>query len=305
MNRIIVLDLNFMGHARTIASFLIETSVGPVLVETGPHATLGNLKKALSEHGYKMEDIRHVLVTHIHLDHAGAAWCFAEHGATIYMHPLGKRHMVDPSKLLASATQIYGDQMDELWGTLKPIPEEQIKTPAHGEVLHFGDCALTAWHTPGHAIHHIAYQNGPELITGDVAGVGIGDGPAVPPCPPPDINLEDWKASIALMRNLKPERLYLTHFGMTDAPMQHLEHLEQRLDAFAAFVKEKALQGHKLKRIIKEFRDMTLQDLENHYVHGEDLMRYEAANPADMSVPGLLRYWKKQGAFEGQDQVQV
>lgn len=305
MDRIIVLDLNFMGHARTIASFILETSEGPVLIETGPHSTLGNLKKALAEHQYKMEDIKHVLVTHIHLDHAGAAWCFAEHGATIYMHPLGKRHMADPSKLLASATQIYGDKMDELWGTLKPIPEDQIRTPEHGEVLHFGDSSLTAWYTPGHAIHHIAYQNGSQLITGDVAGVGIGDGPAVPPCPPPDINVEDWKASIALMRNLKPERLYLTHFGMTDAPMQHLEHLEQRLDSFAHFVKEKALQGHKMKRIIKDFRDMTLQDLENHYVHGEDLLRYEAANPADMSVPGLLRYWKKQGAFEGQDQVQL
>jgi glyoxylase-like metal-dependent hydrolase (beta-lactamase superfamily II) len=305
MNRIIVLDLHFLGIARTIASFLIETEEGPVLVETGPHSTLDHLRGAVEAHNYRLEDIKHVLVTHIHLDHAGAAWALAAHGATIYMHPFGKAHMVDPSKLLASATQIYGDEMDRLWGTLKPIPEAQIKTPVHGEVLHFADKILTAWYTPGHAVHHIAYQMGSDLFTGDVAGVGINEGPAVPPCPPPDIHLEDWKKSIALMRKLNPERLYLTHFGMIDAPKQHLEHLEGRLDTYVAFVKEKALEGHKMGRIIKEFADMTLQDLEHHYVHGEDLQRYAAANPADMSVPGILRYLKKSGAFEGVEGLKV
>jgi glyoxylase-like metal-dependent hydrolase (beta-lactamase superfamily II) len=139
-----VLDLNFLGHQDTIASFLIETLAGPILIETGPHSTLPVLEKALAEHGYKKEDIMHVFLTHIHLDHAGAAWVFAEHGATIYLHPKGVQHLSDPSRLLESATRIYGDKMDELWGTLKPIPREQLVSVGHKEKIKIGKTKLKA-----------------------------------------------------------------------------------------------------------------------------------------------------------------
>ncbi|MFZ6663535.1 MBL fold metallo-hydrolase [Peijinzhouia sedimentorum] len=292
-----VLDLNFLDHKQTIAAFLVETSIGPILFETGPHSSWQNLGIALAEHGYKYSDIRHVFITHIHLDHAGAAWAMAEHGADIYMHPLGTAHMIDPSKLLASATKIYGDKMDYLWGQLKPIPTNKVKAVADGAILRFGDTEIKAHYTPGHAIHHIAWQIGDEIITGDVAGVCINNGPAVPPCPPPDINIEDWITSIHKLKSLNPKGLFLTHFGRVDAPESHFEYLEERLIRWTNFIKEKHNEGIELQDLIALFRNTTLDELQGHAIDDEDLKRYDAANPADMSVTGILRYWKKKGAL--------
>ena len=113
--RIHVIDLKFKGEDNGIASFLVETALGPVLIETGPHSTLDTLESGIKKLGYQLTDVKHVLITHIHLDHAGAAWCFAEHGSTIYLHPRGYRHMHDPTRLLASAKMIYKDEMESLW----------------------------------------------------------------------------------------------------------------------------------------------------------------------------------------------
>ena len=290
-----VLELNFLDHKQTIAAFLIETSIGPILVETGPHSSWDNLGTALGEHGYKYSDIKHVLITHIHLDHAGAAWAMAEQGADIYMHPLGTAHMIDPSRLLVSATKIYGDQMGYLWGTLKPIPAKNVKAILDGEVLKFGETEIVAHYTPGHAIHHIAWQIRDEIITGDVAGVCINNGPAVPPCPPPDINVEDWITSIRKLNSLDPKALYLTHFGRVDAPKSHLEYLEERLLRWVNYVREKYNEGYSLEELIALFRNTIMDELKAHGIEGEDLKRYDAANPADMSVTGILRYLKKKG----------
>ena len=149
-----IIDLKFLGLERAIAVFLVETSIGPILIETGPHSSLPKLKSGLSKLGYELKDIKHVLLTHIHLDHAGAAWAFAEQGAKIHLHPRGYRHLNEPSKLLESARRIYKDQMDSLWGSIKPIPEDNLLTVEDGEVLTFGDVSIKAMHTPGHAQHH-------------------------------------------------------------------------------------------------------------------------------------------------------
>lgn len=293
MQSIYILDLNFLGHSNTIAAFLINTSIGPILIETGPHSAFDQLKEALNAHGLKPNEIKHVLVTHIHLDHAGAAWAFAEMGAKIYMHPFGAAHMIDPSKLIASATKIYGDKMDFLWGALKPIDKAAIMTPEDGSTLTFGDVEIKCLYTPGHAYHHIAWQIGDSIITGDVAGVRIAEGPAVPPCPPPDIDIEAWISSIDLLIKHNPRYLYLTHFGKISDPEKHLKELKIRLIKYADFIKVEALDGKTPEEIIPIFRQMALDDLREHGVHGEDLERYDAANPADMSVAGLLRYWVK------------
>jgi glyoxylase-like metal-dependent hydrolase (beta-lactamase superfamily II) len=179
-----VLDLQF-GGAGTIASFLLASAVGPVLVETGPDSTYPALVRALREAGTRPEAVRHVLLTHIHLDHGGAAWRLAAPGAMVYVHPVGAPHLAEPSKLFASAKKIYGDQMDSLWGRLEPIPVQRLRVVEDGEVLRIGDLAIEALHTPGHASHHVAYRLGGVLFTGDVGGVRIGAGPVVPPCPPP------------------------------------------------------------------------------------------------------------------------
>lgn len=287
------LDLRFLGHDDTIAAFVVETSVGPVLVESGPHSTIKQLDAALAASNYKRSDIKHVLLSHIHFDHAGAAWCFAEHGATIYVHPFGAKHMIAPSKLYNSAKQIYGDRMEYLWGKMEAIAEQFIYSPSHGEVITIGDKQFTAWHTPGHAVHHIAWQCDDVLFAGDVAGVKIEGGIVVPPCPPPDINIEDWQQSINLIKSLRIKYLYLTHFGVVDDVDAHLSELEGRLLAWANWIKPYFERGAKAEEIVTLFEVYANAELIESGVSELDIPKYQGANPPFMSVAGLMRYWYK------------
>lgn len=293
MNQIHVLDLNFLNLSHTIASFLIETSEGPALVETGPHSTIRAMEKGLAAHGYKVEDVKHVFLTHIHLDHAGAAWVFAEHGAKIYVHPFGAKNMQDPSRLMESARRIYQEKMDELWGQMKEIPAGQLIEVGHEEEVKIGDTTMKSWHTPGHARHHIAWQLGDAVFTGDVAGVKIDDGIVVPPCPPPDIHIEDWKNSINLLRSLKVKEFYLTHYDSISNIDQHLNNLENILDNWAAWVKQHWEAGESNEEMVPRFMQHVASQLKAVGLNDQDIQLYEAANPSWMSVAGLVRYWSK------------
>lgn len=293
MKKVEVIDLHFKELNETIASFLIHSSDGPILIETGPHSTIQYLEKGLSQHGFSISDIKHVFLTHIHLDHAGAAWAFAREGAQIYLHPFGAKNMADPSRLMASAKQIYQDQMDTLWGEMCPIADEQLIQVSHGETITIGDVNLVSHHTPGHAKHHIAWQLGEILFTGDVAGVTINGGPVQPPCPPPDINIEQWKQSIALIKNLDIESLYLTHYGKVEQINEHLGTLEKSLDSWSLFVYDKWSQSLSNEEIVPLFLEYTAQELKSAGLRNEQISQYEAANPAWMSVAGLVRYWTK------------
>ena len=288
-----VLDLNFLGIDHAIASFLIETSQGPVLIETGPHSTFESLEENVREKGFKLDEIKHVFLTHIHLDHAGAAWAMAEKGATIYLHPFGQKHMADPSKLMASAKMIYKEDMDRLWGRMNSIPEDQLRVVDHEETISIGDSSFTSLHTPGHARHHIAWMMGDILFSGDVAGVKIGDGPVVPPCPPPDINLEDWNQSIDLVLEKNLSKIYLTHFDAIENIDQHLSDLKVILNDWAYWIKEKWESGLSAEEITPEFSSYTADQLRQKGVNEHGVEQYEAANPSWMSVAGLIRYWKK------------
>lgn len=289
-----LIDLHFQGQQEAIAAFLIETSEGPILIETGPHSTLPRLEKGIQEAGFQLTDVKHVFLTHIHLDHAGVAWKFAEHGATVYVHPRGYPHMHDPSKLLKSAKMIYQEQMDTLWGTLKPIAEELLVSVEHEDTFEVGGVRLKAWHTPGHAVHHIAWQVGTDLFTGDVAGVKIGTGPVVPPCPPPDINVEDWKESLGIIRKLAPERIWLTHSQSISDVGPHIDELEKRLDEWAAWLRPKVLEEELDNgTLMKNFEAFVLQEFNSMNLAPKILMRYAVANPAGMSALGLKRYWVK------------
>jgi glyoxylase-like metal-dependent hydrolase (beta-lactamase superfamily II) len=288
-----ILDLTFLGQEETIAAFLVETSAGLVLIESGPHSTFPILTKALAAKGFAPSDIQHVFLTHIHFDHAGAAWCFAEQGATIYVHPAGAKHLASPEKLYGSAKMIYGDMMESLWGSMNPIPETQIYSPSQGEKIMIGDTVFQAWYTPGHAVHHIAWQVGDTLFAGDVAGVKIKGGVVVPPCPPPDINVEDWQSSIALMKSLTIKELVLTHFGAESNPHEHLDALETMLLAWANWIKPHYLAGKKAEEIIPAFELYVAQLLKENGVLELDIPKYAGANPAFMSVAGLMRYWHK------------
>jgi glyoxylase-like metal-dependent hydrolase (beta-lactamase superfamily II) len=288
-----ILDLLFLGYHHAIAAFLIDSEDGAILIESGPYSTYEHLCFLLREHGLHPHDIRHVLLSHIHFDHAGAAWAFARQGAKIYVHPFGAGHLHDPSKLVASATQIYGDQMDKLWGKMDGIDDELLVQMAHGQKVLIGEYEFTALHTPGHARHHLAWMVGGTLFTGDVAGVKIDGGPVVPPCPPPDISLEDWNTSIDLILESKPQKLVLTHYGEIEDIEGHMAELRHILNDWALWVKAKADQGMTADQITPLFMEYTNGQLQSRGVSEEGLKQYEAANPAWMSVAGLMRYWAK------------
>lgn len=289
-----LLDLHFQVKG-TVGAFLVDTPEGPVLVETGPESLYSNLRTAVEARGHALEDIRHVFVTHIHLDHAGAAWRLARHGARIYVHPRGAPHLQDPEKLLGSAQRIYGDAMERLWGRLEPIEQERIVPMDDGQVIRFGDVAIQAIHTPGHAIHHITFRLEDGLFTGDVGGIRIGNGPTIPPFPPPDIDLEAWADSIAKMRTANPTYIYPTHFGIkTDGPA-HFDSLEENIHRIAAWVKEQVKLGTAEVTMVPAFQTFLHGLFSECGLPEATIQEYEIADPAFMSVYGLARYWKKKG----------
>ena len=199
--RIETLDLDFGRTPETIASFLVFGPDGPVLVESGPASTLPNLLTRLQEHGVTPADVRHVLVTHIHLDHAGAAGWWAQQGATVYVHPNGARHLIDPSKLLASAERIYQERMDELWGRTVPAPEDRVVIVEGDTTIEAAGLEFVAIDTPGHARHHHVYRLGDVAFTGDAAGVRLGERHWIDlPGPPPEFDLEAWKETLNRLR---------------------------------------------------------------------------------------------------------
>ena len=287
------LNLDFHGKVFEIFSFLVETSIGPIIIETGPHSSFDNLVKGIEKCGYQKEDIKHVFLTHVHLDHGGGAWCWAELGAKIYVHPEGFRHINNPEKLLASAKRIYGNMMDWLWGTLKPIPTEQLQIVADNEIIKIGDCDFKSIHSPGHAKHHTAWQLGNILFTGDVAGVRIDNGPILPPCPPPDIDIEEWVSSIDKCLAIgEVDTYYLTHGSKVTDIDYHMKKLKTLLWAQANFIKPYFDNQTPIKEIFKPFQKFIQEDLVAQGVPEKELARYENANPTSSNIYGLLRYWK-------------
>lgn len=300
--RVHTLDLGFLGLEQAIAVFVVEGPAGLALVECGPYSTFEHLESALRDRGMPLRDIRHVFLSHIHFDHAGAAWALARQGARVYVHPVGLPHLAAPEKLYNSARQIYGDQMDRLWGEMQPVATDRLYAPEHGEIIEAAGLHFTAWHTPGHAVHHIAWEVAPAgsaaeavIFTGDVGGVRIGSGPVAPPCPPPDIDVEAWQASIQLLRERPSDTLFLTHFGKITGKTAHLDALEQRLLAWAEWMRPHAEAQTPAAAIVPLFQAFVTAELNDAGIAEADRARYEAANPAFMSVAGLLRYWKKKG----------
>jgi len=288
-----VLDLQFQGAKRVIASFLLESKEGPILIETGPESAYPRLVAALGEEGLAPEEVRHVFVTHIHLDHAGAAWRLAELGARVYVHPKGAPHLVDPSRLLASAERIYGEMLRPLWGELKGISQERIRVLADGEVVEVGGVKVQALETPGHAGHHHAYLVEGVVFAGDIAGVRIAPGPVLPPTPPPDIHLESWYASLDRLLVLRPEALYLTHFGAYGDVEAHLLALRETLEAWAGFVLARMREGLSQEEMTRRFEAYWREGLAKAGVDEAGMRLYELADPPYMNLQGLVRYWQK------------
>lgn len=288
-----VLDTLFQGSKGIIAVFALEHRDGVALVESGPESTFEKVVEALAGLGYQPRDVTDVFLTHIHLDHAGAAWRFARLGARVHVHPRGAKHIVNPERLLASARRIYGDRMESLWGTLEPIESERLRVAEDGDRVSVGGLVLEAVETPGHAVHHHAWRLDGALFTGDVAGVRLGGGPVLPPCPPPDIHLEDWKASIERIRALAPEQIYLTHFGVYADVSEQLEALTERLFAWGAWIRDQLAAGAHLDAIVPRFEARVREELLAAGLDEGGVETYERANPSAYSAYGLARYWQK------------
>lgn len=293
--KIHTLDLEFRRRG-TIASYLVESGSDLALIETGPDSTWPRLRAALAELGMKPGDIRTVLVTHIHLDHAGAAWRLAAEGATVWVHPAGRAHLADPSRLLASAKRIYRERMDELWGTLEPIPEDRLKVAEDGARIFVGKAEIRVVETLGHALHHNAYVVEGNVFTGDVGGVTIGGGPVLPPTPPPDIDLEAWTLTIARLRALRPDALYPTHFGRIENPEAALDELGRELAAWAEFIRAGLAEGKDEAALVPEFEAWATERLIAAGVDEEGREVYRTVLPFAMNVTGLVRYWQRGAA---------
>ena len=291
---VITLDLNFQGKTQAIASYLIRHSTGAVLIESGPGSTLAALQAGLKANGLSVSDVTHVLLTHIHLDHAGAAGWLARQGAQIYVHPVGAPHMLNPEKLLASATRIYGDRMDALWGEFLSVPESQLKIANDGEEIVIGNLHFLPIDTPGHAEHHYAYLFEALCFSGDVGGVRIPGYPYLRlPMPPPELHLGKWRASIARLQKEKFARIAPTHFGIFTDPDWQLREVQKALEDVERWLEETMPSDPPVEELRRKFADWMNEQGLKQGLSAEAVKAYELANPLGMSADGMARYWKK------------
>jgi glyoxylase-like metal-dependent hydrolase (beta-lactamase superfamily II) len=273
-----VIDLMHLGRERVIGCWQVDD----VLIDPGPSSCLPVLLEALGD-----SPPRALLLTHIHLDHAGAAGSLVARWPEleVYVHERGARHMIDPAKLIESATRLYGDQMDTLWGEMLPVPEANLTVLSGGERVLGG--AYEVAYTPGHASHHVSYRRGSTAFVGDVGGVRItADTMTIPPTPPPDIDVEAWHESLARIESWRPELLAITHFGSSERAVEQLHELGSRLDDWAALARDSSEPD-----FIAAVQEQIRRD------GGDEVaLTYQQAAPAEQLYAGLRRYWDKRSS---------
>ena len=297
MHNIDIIDLHFQDHDYVIGSYVLRGPDGAALIETGPASCVDNLWAGLRERGIEPRDIRAVLVTHIHLDHSGAAgWVARETGAAVYVHQVGAPHLADPSRLLRSAARIYGDLMDRLWGETIPVPREQIRVVEDNDVVEAAGLRIRALDTPGHAYHHLAYVLDGLCFTGDVVGMQSPPGCAHVrlPTPPPEINIPLWRQSLARLREIRPDGLLLTHFGPAEEDaLTHIERAEAQLEAYLQFVEPRWRAGQSDDEICPDFLAWLTEQTRADGCGPEVDELYHSMGPDCMHVAGLTRYLRK------------
>jgi glyoxylase-like metal-dependent hydrolase (beta-lactamase superfamily II) len=272
-----LIDVHFQGRERVIGTW----QVGDVLIDPGPETASATLIEALDG-----EAPRALLLTHIHLDHAGAAGALVRRwpDVEVYVHEVGAPHLADPAKLLESAGRLYGDDMERLWGEVVPVPEANLRPLAGGETLEGG---FRVAHTPGHASHHVAYlhEGSGRAFVGDAAGVRIPPADlTLPPTPPPDIDIDAWNASLSRIAEWDPDSLAITHFGALDRPFEQLAVMRDRLAAWATIAREfdgPAFEAHVRDEIASGTPDE------------DTAARYLLAVPPEQQWLGLERWWRK------------
>jgi glyoxylase-like metal-dependent hydrolase (beta-lactamase superfamily II) len=294
------IDLHFRGAPHVIATAVLEGRGRVALVDPGPASTLPALRAGLARGGLSLADVDCILLTHIHLDHAGATGTIvAEHPRVqVCVHERGAPHLLDPTKLLKSATRLYGDEMDALWGPFLPVPASRVTALAGGETVEAGGRPLAVAYTPGHASHHLAWfdrESGIAFV-GDVAGLRVPEHHFVlPPTPPPDIDLEAWEASVERVLAWHPHGLFLTHFGLVSTPAPHLQELLSRLRRYAEIARASLASSDDPDAQRDRFIAGVQHDLRS-AVGDAAATRYTLAAPLDQCWQGLARYWKKRAS---------
>ena len=291
------IDLEYQGMPRLIATGVLESSDGLLLVDPGPETAFDTLIRALEREEASLDDVQALLLTHIHLDHAGATGRVVQErpAVHVYVHERGARHLINPRRLLRSARRIYGDAMDRLWGDVLPVPESNVTPLAGGETITSGGRALDVAYTPGHAAHHVSYRDvatGTAFV-GDVAGMRV-DGAeyVLPVTPPPDIDLDAWHASIDTLRAWEPDRLFLTHFGAFADVERHLDAMARRLDVFAEEVEAMLGTGADAEAQADRFHERHVAAMRE-CVPEPLWAPYEQFGRPRESWHGLARYWRQ------------
>ncbi len=295
-----IIDLRHMGRPESVGACLVETRDGPLIIDPGPASTLPALRSGLAEQGYEVADLSALLLTHIHLDHAGGTGTLARENPrlTVYVHEVGAPHLADPSKLLKSATRLYGDKMDELWGEIAAVPSERIRALRGGEPIAQGGRELQVAYTPGHAAHHVSYfepASGVAFV-GDTGGLMSPRLPCVlPVTPPPEFDLEAWLDSIHRIRMWRPSEIVLTHYGPSTEPESHLEELRSGLLVWAEYARDSlSVTGTDQDRI-RWFSHQLEVWIEGR-VPPERARTFLAGAGPDACWQGLSRYWMTKGA---------
>ena len=291
-------DLNLLGLPGIIATAILQSASGVALVDPGPTTTLAGLKAQLVSRGIGLTDVRQILLTHIHLDHAGGVGELLQScpSAELLVHERGAGHMIDPSRLMASATRLYGADMERLWGAMRPVPAARVRVLKGGERVEAAGRTFEVAYTPGHASHHVSYfdRSSGIAFVGDVAGIRRGQGNYIlPPTPPPDIDLEAWRQSADLIMAWDPDTLFLTHFGAFGGVRTHFQELFARITSWSDIVRrllaDPALTDEqRQERFVAE----AVQELRR-TVGETEAGQYSRAGRLDYSWQGLARYWRK------------
>jgi glyoxylase-like metal-dependent hydrolase (beta-lactamase superfamily II) len=293
------IDLNFLGVPRVIATAVLHGPGGVALVDPGPSSTLPVLRESMKSAGIALTDVRTLVLTHIHLDHAGCCGTLlkANPALQVLVHERGAPHMAEPDKLIASATRLYGADMDRLWGEFLPVPRNSMKILRGGEQVSAGGRALKVIDTPGHASHHLSFlvEDTGVAMVGDVAGVRLRDrGFVMPPTPPPDIDLELWADSLKRIGDWRADTLFVTHFGPSSPPGSHLTELAENLEWAGRLAKTSlAREGSDADRE-RWFADELRAALRQR-AGADESQAYEVAGRFDLNWRGLARYWRKRG----------
>jgi glyoxylase-like metal-dependent hydrolase (beta-lactamase superfamily II) len=292
------IDLNFLGRPAIIATAILHGTAGVALVDPGPGSTLATLEQELAKKGIGFADVRQLLITHIHLDHAGSTGAIVERypHIDVFVHERGAPHMIDPSKLLSSAGRLYGQDMDRLWGEVRPVDEARIRVLKGGETLSVGGREVKVEYTPGHASHHVSYFDRGSLMAfvGDTAGIRRGAGAYVmPPTPPPDIDIDAWHESQRKILAWEPDTLFLTHFGPVHGARQHMQAMFENMAEWSRIVR-RLLADASLDDAGRQtqFTDEAARMLRQR-VGENEAEGYMRAGGLNYSYQGLARYWRR------------